>query len=109
MTREQAQQTLEDCRRKIDKLDLRLLALLNERTRVVAEIAAAKHALGLPVYEPRREDEVYANITAHNWGPLGSGALRRIFERIIDEMRSIQKQRITEESDQGRPAPGPES
>ena len=102
MTREQAQQTLEDCRRKIDKLDLRLLALLNERTRVVAEIAAAKHALGLPVYEPRREDEVYANITAHNWGPLGSGALRRIFERIIDEMRKVQRLRMEAQPDGDR-------
>jgi len=52
----------------IDALDLRLLELLNQRTRVVEEIGRVKRTAKLPIYEPRREDQVFENITAHNGG-----------------------------------------
>jgi chorismate mutase len=82
---------LAECRQKIDILDLELLALLNERTRIVEEIGRIKHLLSLPIYEPKREDQVFANVTSHNPGPLSPEAVKRVFERIIDEMRNIQK------------------
>ncbi len=82
---------LAECRRKIDVLDMRLLELLNERTRVVEEIGRIKRHLSLPIYEPRREEEVFHNITTNNSGPLTADAVKRVFERIIDEMRNIQK------------------
>ncbi len=82
---------LAECRRKIDVLDLRLLELLNERTRIVEEIGHIKHHLSLPIYEPKREEDVFRNVTANNSGPLSSEAVKRVFERIIDEMRNIQK------------------
>ena len=84
---------LADCRRRIDELDLRILALLNERTKVVEEIGRLKQKLGLPIYEPKREDDVFHNVTAHNQGPLPPEAVRRLFERIIDEMRTLQRMR----------------
>ena len=82
---------LAEYRRKIDVLDLQLLTLLNERTRIVEEIGHIKHQLSLPIYEPKREDQVFANVTQHNGGPLSAEAVKRVFERIIDEMRNIQK------------------
>jgi len=82
---------LAECRRKIDVLDLRLLELLNERTRIVEEIGHIKYHLSLPIYEPKREDDVFRNVTVNNSGPLSSDAVKRVFERIIDEMRNIQK------------------
>jgi len=85
---------LAECRRKIDQLDIRLLDLLNERTRIVEEIGQIKHSLSLPIYEPKREQDVFANITRHNAGPLSSEAVKRVFERIIDEMRNIQKDKM---------------
>lgn len=85
---------LAECRRQIDAVDRKLLALLNERTQIVEEIGRIKQTLSLPIYEPRREDEVFRNVTAQNQGPLSSEALKRIFERIIDEMRSIQRDRM---------------
>jgi chorismate mutase len=48
----------------------------------------------MAVYEPKREDQVFANVVAHNRGPLSSEAVRRVFERIIDEMRTVQKLKI---------------
>jgi chorismate mutase len=78
-------------RKRIDALDIEILRLLNERTRVVEEIGRIKSELDIPVYEPKREDFVMANVLSNNQGPLDDAAVRRIFERIIDEMRSLQK------------------
>ena len=94
MTREQALQALEEYRVSIDALDLRLLELLNDRTRVVEQIGRVKRAAALPIYEPRREEQVFENIATHNGGPLTPDAVKRIFERIIDEMRTIQRIRM---------------
>lgn len=94
MTLEQAMTALRECRGRIDEVDLRLLALLNERARVAEEIGRIKQGQALPVYEPKREDQVFANIIRNNAGPLSHDAARRIFERIIDEMRRLQKERM---------------
>lgn len=85
---------LAECRDKIDAVDRKLVALLNERTRIVEDIGQIKQHLTLPIYEPKREDEVFRNVTRENQGPLTAEALKRIFERIIDEMRSIQRDKM---------------
>ena len=90
---------LADCRKRIDDLDVKILTLLNERTKIVEDIGRIKQALGLPIYEPKREDDVFANVTAHNQGPLPSDAVKRLFERIIDEMRTLQRMRRDGETD----------
>ena len=87
-------QRLAECRTQIDAVDLKLLALLNERTRIVEEIGRIKQNLSLPIYEPKREDQVFHNVTSNNKGPLSAEALKRIFERIIDEMRNIQRDKM---------------
>ena len=94
MTREDALAKLEEYRVLIDDLDRRIVALLNERTQVVEEIGRVKRESGLPIYEPKREELVFANITGANHGPVPPDSLRRIFERIIDEMRRIQRLRM---------------
>ena len=94
MTKEEARAKLEEYRVLIDSVDQRLVALLNERTQVVEQIGRVKRSTDLPIYEPRREEQVFANISQSNVGPLGEDALRRIFERIIDEMRKIQRVRM---------------
>jgi chorismate mutase len=94
MTIEEARAQLEEYRVAIDEIDRRLVALLNERTEIVHCIGRVKGEVQLPVYEPRREDMVFANIAAANHGPISNEAVRRIFERIIDEMRGIQRDRM---------------
>jgi chorismate mutase len=96
MTPEEAQRLLAETRARIDTIDRKLVELLNDRIRANEHIGRAKEAAGLPVYEPQREEEVYRNILEHNQhseGPITPDALRRIFERIIDEMRSLQHRR----------------
>ena len=84
------------CRERIDQLDVQLLHILNERTAIVEEIGRIKQALDLAIYEPKREEEVFRNVTSHNRGPLPHDAVKRIFERIIDEMRTVQKVKMLE-------------
>ena len=89
---------LAKCREKIDQVDRKLVALLNERTAIVEEVGQIKKAASMRIYEPRREDQVFENVTSNNQGPLPHDAVKRIFERIIDEMRKIQKDRMGENS-----------
>jgi chorismate mutase len=85
---------LAHCRERIDALDVKIVDLLNQRTEIVHEIGRIKRQFALPIYEPKREDQVFANVTTHNPGPLTADALKRIFERIIDEMRTIQQRKM---------------
>lgn len=84
------------CREQIDEIDERLVHLLNERTRIVEEIGRIKQSLTLGIYEPKREEQVFANVVRNNDGPLTPEAVQRIFERIIDEMRTVQKVKMLE-------------
>ncbi len=96
MTQEEARQTLGMYRQQIDEVDLRILELLNQRTRIVEQIGCIKQKVSMPIYEPSREDQVFRNVTANNAGPLSAEAVRRIFERIIDEARSVQRMRMNQ-------------
>jgi chorismate mutase-like protein len=87
-------EALAEYRKRIDVLDVKILGLLNERTRVVEEIGRIKQKLKMPIYEPKREDQVFHNVTTHNHGPLSAEAVQRVFERIIDEMRNIQRDKM---------------
>lgn len=94
MTQEETDAGLDRCREQIDVLDRQISALLNERARVVEVIGSLKQEAQMKVYEPKREDAVYQNITAYNTGPLKADALKRIYERIMDEMRTLQRDRM---------------
>ena len=107
MTKDDALAKLEEYRILIDGVDRRIVALLNERTLVVENIGEVKRQARLPVYEPKREDQVFANVTDANRGPLSPEAVRRVFERIIDEMRTIQREKM--ESGAGSPTRAGES
>ena len=98
MTKDEALKLLADSRVKIDAIDRQLVELLNRRTKIVEDIGRAKEAANLPIYEPNREEDVYRNVFSHNHGPLTSEALRGIYERIIDEMRSLQRIRLAQNS-----------
>lgn len=78
-------------RKKIDEIDQQLVRLLNERSRCAVEIGHLKKELNLPAWQPEREAEILRNIVASNRGPLDDAAIRRLFERIIDEARALER------------------
>jgi chorismate mutase len=82
---------ISDWREEIDRLDEELVRLLNRRSHCALEIGRIKRELNIPVYSPNREAEVIRHVLSLNEGPLEAGAIRRLFERIIDESRSLER------------------
>ena len=89
---------ISDWRKKIDELDRKLVGLLNQRAAAAIEIGRLKRNTDLPIYEPDREREVVTNAQKCSGGPLVGQDLARIFERIMDVMRNIQKHEIVPDS-----------
>jgi chorismate mutase len=83
--------TLQNLRRRIDEIDRKLVELLNERSQCALEIGRLKQQADLPLYQPDREKVVIQNAEQNNKGPLTDAAIRRLFERIIDEARSAER------------------
>ena len=87
--------TLDDLRRDIDRLDEVIVRLLNERARVVCEIGRLKRTDGVPVYQPEREKQVIDHVRGiAGEGPLGPEVIVRLFERIIDEARRLERRGV---------------
>jgi len=87
-------------RDRIDALDRAILQMLNERSRCANVIGHIKKQLDLPVYVPSREKQVLDNAAASNNGPLPDAAVRHLFERIIDETRSLERKNYQDESEE---------
>ena len=82
---------LDEWRRRIDLIDDQLMRLLNSRSACAVEIGRIKSALGLPIYSPEREAWILDRVMRDNPGPLDPTAVRRVFERIIDESRRLER------------------
>jgi len=82
---------LDDLRKKIDAFDEALVRLLNARAACALEIGRVKGQLGLALYEPDREGAVLGHVRRANPGPLDDEAICRLFERVIDEARRLER------------------
>lgn len=92
--------TLNDCRYKIDELNIDILKLLNKRALLALEIGKLKNLDGIPIYNPIREEQILEEIQTKNRGPLGNGSIRRIFNTIMEECRNLQADKnLTEMED----------
>lgn len=90
---------LEAWRDRIDVLDRVVAQLLNERCVCARHIGRIKKAHQIPVYDPMREGAVLNNVTNSNPGPLSDEATKRIFERVIDETRSLERHLFRPDAD----------
>ena len=95
---------IEDWRDEIDALDERLVDLLNQRSTCCIEIGRIKRDRGIPVYSPDRETQVLDHVANRNGGPLESDAVQRLFERIIDESRRLERVTIEREAESSEAA-----
>ncbi len=93
---------ISDWRDEMDRIDEELVKLLNRRSACALEIGRIKHELNIPIYSPNREADVIRHVTGVNQGPLELGAIRRLFERIIDECRSLERTVVEREKDEAR-------
>jgi chorismate mutase len=86
--------SLDALREEIDRLDEVIVRLLDRRARCAYAIGRIKRELGRPIYEPQREASVIARVKELNvklGGPLDEHAIARLYERIMDEARRIQR------------------
>src|SRR5438067_5442811 len=83
--------SLRNLRVQIDKLDLQILKLVNERAAVAAEIGKVKNDHGSDVFSPAREEEVLQNVLQSNKGPLDTSTVRAVFREIMSGSRALQK------------------
>ncbi len=87
--------TLEELRKKIDRIDDKLLELLNERIKIVQEVGALKHKTGASIYRPEREKAIIERLSRQNSGPLTEAAIEAIFLEIFAVARNFeQPQRV---------------
>ena len=96
---------IEDWRDEIDQIDEQLVRLLNERSKCAIELGRIKRERGLAIYSPDREKQVIQHVTNVNGGPLDAAAVRRLFERIIDESRSIERVIVERETEEKQAVP----
>ena len=83
--------SLEELRKRIDKLDLELVKLLNERAKVVVEVGKIKQESDAPVYAPDREKIVFEKIAAANEGPLPERCLQAIWRELMSGSFALER------------------
>src|SRR5215510_5240097 len=83
--------SIADHRKAIDKLDEKIVLLLNERTKHVLEIGSIKLKAGEEIYAPHRELAVLQRICKKNTGPITNESLRAIYREIMSSALSLEK------------------
>ncbi len=83
--------SIDEIRIAINRIDNDLLRLFNERASLALEIGHIKKNFDLPIYDPRRERLIFEKMQQENTGPLDNAAVVRLFERVIDESRSLER------------------
>jgi chorismate mutase len=83
--------TIDDYREEINRLDRELLRIFNARAALALKIGEIKKQRGIPVYDPEREKKIFETMSNDNPGPLENAAIIRLFERVIDESRRLER------------------
>jgi len=83
---------IDDLRRRIDRIDEKILALLNRRARVAVQIGERKRHSQASIYMPDREKRIFQRLAALNTGPLDADAIRPIFREIIAACLSLEQE-----------------
>ena len=77
-------------REKIDALDEKIAALMNERAGHSLAIRALKPAANMQLFDPARENLIFEKLKAINEGPMSDGNLREIYATLLKVMKEIE-------------------
>jgi len=83
--------TLDELRARIDELDARIVALLNERARAALEIGRLKRRDGAAVFAPEREADILKRLKRLNDGPLPDACFQAVYREIVSGCRSLER------------------
>lgn len=84
---------IQELRERVDEVDSALIRTLNERARIVQELVAIKAESGVPLFDPKREEEILRRVVEFNEGPIYDSSMRDIFEIILHRIRDLEIQR----------------
>lgn len=87
------QERIEELRKRVNEVDGELVRILNERARIVQELGAFKREAGVPLFDPRREEEILRRVAEINEGPIYDTSMRDIFELIMHRIRDLEVER----------------
>lgn len=93
LTPKEKDELLSKLRSDVDKIDTEMTEILIRRISLSIEIGRLKRSLGLKTYDALREQEIENNIDKLSENPDIKRSLKRIYERIIDESRAVQRER----------------
>ena len=91
MAEERPVRAIDELRHRIDEIDEQLVSLLSARAECALAIGHQKRLSGMEVYQPDREAQVLEHVQTINRGPLDNHAMKRLFERVIDEARRLER------------------
>lgn len=81
---------IEELRSKVDAIDVEVVDKLNRRAELALEIKSVKDMANIDLYDPKREEDIYAHILEANKGPMYDDGIRSVFEQILKEMKSLE-------------------
>ncbi|MEW9670543.1 chorismate mutase [Ammoniphilus sp. 3BR4] len=83
---------LTNLREQLDKINIQLLEILNERGKIVQKIGEKKLELGrTEAYDPKREEEIFEYLFKGNTGPYDNEMIKNIFKQVFDESSKLQE------------------
>lgn len=86
---DEARASIDELRARINEVDDRIVSLLNDRAKLALEIRSLKPAASMALYDPKREEEIFARLASLNEGPLYGDNLRQIYEAILHVMKEL--------------------
>ena len=81
---------LQQLRRRIDALDLKILRLLNQRARLSVQVGKIKRRRRLPILDSGREKRFLRRLIRKTQGPILKRSVRRIFSEVLRHSRRLQ-------------------
>ena len=89
----ETQAKVQELRERVDEVDLQLIRALSERAQIVQDLTRIKAEAGVPIFDPKREEEILRKVVEQNPGPIYDSSMREIFELILHRIRDLEIQR----------------
>jgi chorismate mutase / prephenate dehydratase len=83
-------ESVDGLRKKIDQIDEKVVALLNDRAAFALRIGHNKRLNREGIYAPSREQEVLHRVAQLSHGPLSQQAIHSVFREVIGACRSLE-------------------
>ncbi len=78
-------------RKEINEIDENIVNFLNKRAEVVLKVKRLKEDRNVPLYDAKREEELFNNVIKYNKGPLYNDNIVQIFESILRNVQVLEK------------------